>query len=384
MGSSFLMPKQIISGEHALEDSKTFLTTLGKKALLVTDAVMVKLGNTSLLTKVFDEAGISYIIYDGISGEPTDVMIERGLQIYLENHCDFLAAVGGGSPIDSMKAIAALVTNPGSISDYMGKVISNPVPPMVAVPTTAGTGSEATQFTIITDTKKDIKMLLKGAVLMPTLAIIDPKFTLTAPPAITAATGLDALTHAIEAYTSRKSQPLTETFAISAVKRIFTWLPIAFHNGNDVTAREQMSIAALEAGIAFNNASVTLVHGMSRPIGAMFHVPHGISNAMLLKECFTFALDGAYARFGTLGREIGVASETDSDESAAKAFLSAVCDICRECEIPTLAGYGIDKDAFFAVIDKMATDAIASGSPANTIKPVTKEDVTEIYRKLWE
>ena len=219
---------------------------------------------------------------------------------------------------------------------------------------------------------------------MPALAIIDPQFTMTAPPAITAATGLDALTHAIEAYTSRKSQPLTETFALSAVKRIFTYLPEAFHNGSNVTAREQMSIAALEAGIAFNNSSVTLVHGMSRPIGAMFHVPHGISNAMLLNVCFAFALDGAYDRFAALGREIGVSSEQESDADAANAFLSAVCGICKECEIPTLAGYGIDKEAFFAVIDKMAEDAIASGSPANTRKTVTKEDVVEMYKKLWE
>ena len=340
MGSSFIMPKQIISGEHALEDSKPFLAVLGKKALLVTDTVMVKLGNVALLTKALEEAGIDYVIYDGINGEPTDTMIDKGLQIYKENSCDF--------------------------------------------PTTAGTGSEATQFTIITDTKKDIKMLLKGAVLMPALAIIDPQFTMTAPPAITAATGLDALTHAIEAYTSRKSQPLTETFALSAVKRIFTYLPEAFHNGSNVTAREQMSIAALEAGIAFNNSSVTLVHGMSRPIGAMFHVPHGISNAMLLNVCFAFALDGAYGRFAALGREIGVSSEQESDADAANAFLSAVCGICKECEIPTLAGYGIDKEAFFAVIDKMAEDAIASGSPANTRKAVTKEDVVEMYKKLWE
>lgn len=383
MGSTFLMPKQIVSGEHALEDSKPFLSTLGKKALIVTDPVMVKLGNTALLTKAFDEAGIAYTVFDGITGEPTDTMIEQGLSVYKKNNCDFLAAVGGGSPIDSMKAIAALVTNPGTISDYMGKLISNPVPSMVAVPTTAGTGSEATQFTIITDTKKDIKMLLKGAVLMPTLAIIDPKFTLTAPPAITAATGLDALTHAIEAFTSRKSQPLTETFALSAVKRIFTWLPVAFHNGADVAAREQMSIAALEAGIAFNNSSVTLVHGMSRPIGAMFHVPHGISNAMLLKECFSFALDGTYERFAALGREIGAAGRKDTDEAAANAFLTAVCSICKECNIPSLAEYGIDREAFFSVIDKMATDAMASNSPANTIKQVTKEDIITIYQRLW-
>lgn len=384
MGHAFLMPKQIFSGANALNDSRAALSSLGKKALIVTDQVMVRLGNVALLTDVLEDAKISYVIYDGILGEPTDTMIEQGLAIYRAEQCDFLIAVGGGSPIDSMKAIAALVTNPGNISDYLGKTIECPVPPMAAIPTTAGTGSEATQFTIITDTKRNIKMLLKGAVLMPTLAVIDPQFTLTAPQGITAATGLDALTHAVEAYTSRKSQPLTETFALSAVKRIFTYLPQAFHNGSDVTAREQMSIAALEAGIAFNNASVTIVHGMSRPIGALFHVPHGISNAMLLKECFSFALDGAYDRFAVLGREIGVASASDSDETAANAFLQAICEICRECEIPTLSGYGIKKEDFFAVIDKMAADAIASGSPANTRKPVSVEDVVSIYRRLWD
>ena len=148
--------------------------------------------------------------------------------------CDFLVALGGGSPIDSMKAIAALVANGGNISDYMGKIIGGELPTTVAIPTTAGTGSEATQFTIITDTQKDVKMLLKGAVLMPDYAIIDPQFTMTAPPKITAATGLDALTHAAEAYTSKLAQPLSDTFALSAIKRIFKYLPVAFHDGKNV------------------------------------------------------------------------------------------------------------------------------------------------------
>jgi alcohol dehydrogenase class IV len=292
-------------------------------------------------------------------------------------------ALGGGSPIDSMKAIASLVENGGSISDYMGKIIDVNVPPMAAIPTTAGTGSEATQFTIITDTKKDIKMLLKGSVLMPKLAIIDPQFTMTAPPKITAATGLDALCHAVEAYTSRKAQTLSDTFAVSAVKRIFRYLPVAFHDGKNEEARVQMSVAALEAGIAFNNSSVTIIHGMSRPIGAMFHVAHGISNAMLMKECLGFALEGAYDRFADLGRAIGVAEETDSDPAASEKFLAALEAITKELEIPTLAEYGIEKDAFFAVIDKMAHDAMESKSPQNTRKVVTEEDVKAIYRKLW-
>lgn len=384
MGREFIIPEKIISGSKALEEAKAHLKELGCKALIVTDEVMVKLGNVDILVKALTEQGIDYSIFSGISGEPTDIMITAGLNCYRQEECDFLIALGGGSPIDSMKAIAVLSVNGGSISDYMGKTIRGKIPPMAAIPTTAGTGSEATQFTIITDTEKDIKMLLKGTVLMPDLAIIDPQFTMTAPAKITAATGLDALTHAIEAYISRIAQPLSDVFALSAVKRIFTWLPEAYHNGNDEKAREEMSLAALEAGIAFNNSSVTLVHGMSRPVGALFHVPHGISNAMLLKECLTFALDGAYDRFAVMAREIGAAGEKDSDEAAGKAFLEAVIGICKELEIPTLAEYGIDREEFLAVIDKMAADAMESGSPSNTRKEMAKEDVVEIYRRLWE
>ena len=215
-------------------------------------------------------------------------MNSKELECYRSNGCDFLIALGGGSPIDAMKAIGSVVSNGGCINDYYGKIIDKPTPPMIAVPTTSGTGSEATQFTIITNTQADIKMLLKGAVLMPDLAIDDPAFTLTAPQSVTAATGLDALCHAAEAYTSRMAQPLTDEFALSAVKRIFKYLPICYNEGQNIKAREQMSLAALEAGIAFNNASVTIIHGMSRPIGALFHVPHGISNAMLMYECFSY------------------------------------------------------------------------------------------------
>ena len=384
MAKDFIMPGKIISGSGALEQAGDQLNRFGTHALIVTDEVMIRLHNLARVTAVLDRAGITYSVYSGIGGEPTDAMIETGLNQYRTDNCDFLIALGGGSPIDSMKAIAAMSVNPGKISDYMGKEIAGSIPAMVAIPTTAGTGSEATKFTIITDTEKNVKMLLKGDALMPDLAVIDPQFTITAPPSITAATGLDALTHAIEAYTSRKAQPMTDVFAVSAVKRIFENLPRAFHDGNDVAAREEMSLAALEAGVAFNNASVTIVHGMSRPIGALFHVPHGISNAMLLKECMAFALDGAYGRFAALAKAIGVASEGAADKENAEKFLEAIDGICRELEIPTLAQYGIDREQFFAAMDKMATDALISGSPANTVKEVTKENILTIYENLWK
>ena len=383
MAREFIVPGQIISGSGALNMAEEVLKGLGKKALIVTDKVMIQLGNCAKVEAALKNQGVEYAIYSEIVGEPTDTMIENGLKLYKEEGCDFLVALGGGSPIDSMKAIGSLVINGGCISDYMGKVIDVEMPPMVAIPTTAGTGSEATQFTIITDTKKNIKMLLKGKVLMPSLAIIDPQFTMTAPPKITAATGLDALCHAVEAYTSRKAQTLSDTFAMSAVKRIFKYLPAAFKDGSNEEARVQMSVAALEAGIAFNNASVTIIHGMSRPIGARFHVAHGLSNAMLLKECLTFALEGAYDRFADLGRAVGVAVDTDSDKEASEKFLAAVEAITKELETPTLGEFGIDKDEFFKVIDKMAFDAMDSGSPQNTMREVTEDDVKQIYRNLW-
>lgn len=384
MAREFIVPGQIITGEGALTLSKGQLRGLGKKALLVTDQVMLQLGNAAKVEEALSGQGIASVVYADIAGEPTDTMIENGVKLYQKEGCDFLVALGGGSPIDSMKAIAALAANGGCISDYMGQPIEGKLPGMAAVPTTAGTGSEATQFTIITDTKKNVKMLLKGKVLIPDLAIIDPQFTMTAPPKITAATGLDALTHAIESFTSRKAQALSDSFALSAVKRIFRYLPIAFHEGDHVEAREQMAIAALEAGIAFNNSSVTVVHGMSRPIGALFHVPHGISNAMLLGECLAFARDGAEAKFAELGRAIHVAGETCTDTEASRKFLNAVGNICRELEIPSLREYGIEKGQFFDVIDKMAHDAMESGSPQNTWKEISKEDIKRIYRELWE
>ncbi len=383
MSHSFIMPKHVISGVNALEDGKNLIGSLGTKALVVTDEFMIKLGNLKYVEDVLKDLNIPYAVFSGITGEPTDKMIEAGYELYVNEKCDFLIALGGGSPIDSMKAIGAIAGNGGKITDYLGKVIEKPCPNMVAIPTTAGTGSEATQFTIITDTERNIKMLLKGAVLMPTLALIDPRFTMTAPPKITAATGLDALCHAAEAYTSRKHQPLSDIFALSAVERIFKYLPVAFKDGSNVEAREEMSLAALEAGIAFNNSSVTIIHGMSRPIGAMFHVAHGISNAMLIKECFSYVLDGAYDRFGALGRKIGVATDSDSDEQAAKAFLAAAIDLVKTCEIPSLEEYGIPKAEFEAVIDKMSEDAVFSGSPANTMKEIKLEDVKKIYHSLY-
>ena len=380
----FKTPEYTLIGSKALEEAKPYLKKCGKKALIVTGKHVVLSDMMEELKKALEEIGIAYFVFDGITGEPTNVMIDEGIAAYQENGCDFCIGIGGGSPVDSAKAIAAMITNEGKIADYNGKVIEKPIPPVVAIPTTAGTGSEATQFTVITDVEKDIKMLLKGGYLVPKIAIVDPAYTYSAPKSITAATGMDALTHAIEAYTSRKALPVTDTLAVSAVKRIMKYLPAAYKDGSDEKARYEMSVASYEAGICINNSTVTLVHGMSRPIGALFHVAHGISNAMLLTKCLAFALDGAYEKFANLGREIGAATAEDDDKTASEKFIEALNEICKICEIPTLLEYGIPKDEFFAHMEKMAHDALTSGSPGNTMKPISEQDIIEIYKKLWE
>lgn len=382
MATQFTLPQRTILGEQALESSKESIQRLGKKAFIVTGKVVTKMGTVDILTKYLTKWNITYQIFNDITGEPTDEMIEAGIKEYKKSGCDFFIGIGGGSPLDSVKAIAAMSVLGGRISDYMGIEIKGEFPPMVLIPTTAGTGSETTKFTIITDTKEGIKMLLKGDDLLPKLAIIDPEFTLTAPKNITSATGMDALTHAVESYTSRKANTLTDLYALSAIKRIFEYLPIAYEDGMNKKAREEMAIAAFEAGVCINNASVTLVHGMSRPIGALFHVPHGISNAMLIVECLSYVLDGCYDRFATMARTIGIAKDEDEDEKAAKAFMEALKVLCQQCEIPTLKEYGIKKEEFEALKDKMASDAMASGSPSNTRKEVKKEDLLNIYNQL--
>ncbi|WP_143319209.1 iron-containing alcohol dehydrogenase [Clostridium sp. HBUAS56010] len=383
MAAQFTLPGRTILGDNALKSSEEAIKKLGKKAFIVTGKIVTKMGTVSILTNYLDQWNVEYKIFNDITGEPTDEMILAGVKEYQESGCDFLIGIGGGSPLDSAKAIAAMAVLEGSIADYMGKEITGEFPPLVLIPTTAGTGSETTKFTIITDKEKGIKMLLKGEDLLPQVAIIDPEFTRTAPKSITAATGMDALTHAVESYISKKANPLTDLFALSAMKRIFQYLPLAYEQGSDSKAREEMSIAAFEAGVCINNASVTLVHGMSRPIGALFHVPHGISNAMLITKCLSYVTDGCYDRFSEMAKAIGVCDKSMGEKEASEAFLQALDQLCNRCGIPTLYEYGIKKEEFLAVAEKMAEDAMASGSPSNSRKEISKEDILTIYGSLF-
>ncbi len=384
MANLFFIPQYIISGENALKMSTEYLKSFGKKALVVTDEIMVKLGNVKKLTDALDEIEVSYVIYADINSEPTHTMIDDGVDLYKKEGCDFLIGIGGGSPLDSMKAIGAVVANGGSITEYMGKKIEQALPPTCAIPTTAGTGSEATKVSIITNTNTGVKMLLSDPKLMADIAVVDPVFTLTVPAGVTAATGVDALTHAIEAYTSLKAFSMSDIYAISAVKRIFENIYEVYTNGSNVNARREMAIAALEAGIAFSNASVTIVHGMSRPIGALFHVPHGLSNAMLLNVCLDYLKPGAVERLNQLAKAIGVYRPGMTPEEGADAFVVATKALLRTLNIQTPEEFEIDKDEFFKQIPKMSEDALISGSPLNTRRTPSKEDIMELYKQLWE
>ena len=384
MANLFFIPPTVVSGEGALAASMDHMKALGKKALIVTDKMMVDFGNVKKLTDGLDGAGIAYYVYPEINSEPICEMVDKGIELYKSEKCDFLIAIGGGSPIDTMKAIAAVYANGGNIREYVGKALDNALPNMCAIPTTAGTGSEATKVTIITNNETSVKMPINNPKLMVKLAVLDADFTMSAPPTITAATGVDALTHALEAYTSKKAFGMSDMYAISAIKRIYANLYEAFKNGANKEARTEMSIAAFEAGVAFSNASVTIIHGMSRPIGALFHVPHGMSNAMLLKTCLEFFKSGAIPQLCDLAKVIGVYKDGMTEEQGAEAFVAATIDLVKKVELKKTKDYNISKEEFFKYIPKMSKDAIASGSPGNTRRTPTEEDLMVLYEKFWE
>jgi alcohol dehydrogenase class IV len=261
--------------------------------------------------------------------------------------------------------------------------IPNPGAPLIAIPTTAGTGSECTKATVITDTNHNVKMMLSSPCVVPQVALIDPLLSLTTPPHLTSAVGVDALTHAIEAYISKRAQPITDALALRAIRMISDSLRQAWADGENVKARTEMMIAASIAGMAFSNSSVALVHGMSRPIGAYFHVHHGLSNAVLLLDVMEYSVVGAPDRFADIARAMGESIKALSPMRQADAAIAGVERLINDVEMPRLGEIGIDPDEFEAVADQMALDALASGSPANNPRLPTKEEIVALYRKCF-
>lgn len=379
MTFNFTTAPRTIIGENALIQSAPYLQELGKKALIVTGKIITKTGLAEKVTQVLSSLGIDSVIFNDLPGEPTDLMIMEGVKVFKSEKCDFIIGLGGGTPIDTAKAIAAMAVLPGKMIEYKGKELIGNFAPLVLIPTTAGTGSEVTRYFVFTNTETDEKLLYKGDSLLPKIAIIDYNYTISSPRSITLATGMDALCHAVESFTCRKANPITDMFCLDAVKRIFKYLPRACANGEDKEARENMSFAAYEAGVAINGSPTTIIHGMSRPIGACFHVPHGISNAMLAVECLRAVIEGCYDKFAELAIVIGAVKPGCDPKVGAEKFLEALEALTKELEVPTLKEYGLDLDKFAEMEDKMAGDSVASGSPANCWKVLSKDEQIKIY-----
>ncbi|MCL4498911.1 MAG: iron-containing alcohol dehydrogenase [Chloroflexi bacterium] len=348
----------------------------GGRALLVTDQNLVRLGHVEPVVASLREQGLEVTLFSEVNTEPTTEHVERGLAVLRREGCNVVMALGGGAPMDAGKAIAVMATNPGAMTDYMGQdKVPAPKLPLVCIPTTAGTGSEATRFTIITDPQTRVKMLIGSPFIIPTVSLVDYTLTMTCPQEVTAGSGVDAFIHALEAYISKRANPVSDALALSAMERVAKNIRRAWADGNDAVAREQMALGALEAGMAFSNASVALIHGMSRPIGAYFHVPHGLSNAMLLSAVTRFNQEAAAARLAAVAEVMGAGR-------TAPAAVRAIAVLCHDLEIPGVREYGIDPDKFMEAAPQMARDAIASGSPANNPRSATEDEIVALYRKV--
>ncbi|MGO2696085.1 iron-containing alcohol dehydrogenase [Bavariicoccus seileri] len=374
----------MVYGKESLEALGGITKSFGKRVFIVSDEMMASLGYLERVTELLEAEGLTTFSYLGANTEPTDVFVAEALALFHENNGEVIVTLGGGSCIDTAKAVAVLATNPGYIGEFMkDRIAENKPVPLIAIPTTAGTGSEATNVTVINDTTHDTKMMIKQSAFLPQVALVDPSLTFSSPQKVTAATGLDALCHAMESYFSKKTQPITKTFSLSAIKKIVTYIETAYHDGQNFEARNNMSLAALEAGLAFSNASVTLIHGMSRPIGALFHVPHGISNAMLLPAILDFTRDDAIQSLDEIARFLHP-ELNQSDEQLADLFIAEVKQLCQALEIPNLRQWGIDPETFERSLDKMASDALISGSPANNPRVPTHEEIMELYRTCFD
>lgn len=382
----FRTPGTIHYGRKAFEKVGVETAARGKKALIISDKVIQSLGFINECENFLLEEKVESVVYLGVESEPTDKYVDEALELFEKEQCDIIISLGGGSCIDTAKAVAVVQTNGGYIGDYMGgkKLAEKSPVPHISIPTTAGTGSEATDATIITNTTNNVKMMIKQPAFMPDVAIVDPYLTVSSPPSVTAATGVDALSHAIEAYVSRRAQPMTDMLALSAMEKIVGSIKAAYEDGNNISAREAMALGSLQAGMAFTNASVCLVHGMSRPIGALFHVPHGFSNAMLLPAVLEFSKEASISRLADLGRFFQPNTSNLSNEKAADIAVEAVKNLCLELKIPNLKGWGIDQAAFETAISKMAGDALASGSPQNNPKVPSKQEIEELYLKCYD
>lgn len=383
--SALFLPRALRVGAGALADLPEALAQLGLHApAIVTDPFLASTGALDRVLAALAAAGMTARSFCDVIPDPTVASVDAAVAFVAGGGHDCVIGFGGGSAIDTAKAVAVLAARGGTMRALKAPHQEDaPGLPIVAIPTTAGTGSEATRFTIITDDATDEKMLCAGLAYLPTLAIVDYELTLSKPFRLTADTGIDALTHAIEAYVSRRANPFSDGMAIAAMRAIWPNLRRVCEAPGDRAAREAMMVGSLQAGIAFSNASVALVHGMSRPIGAHFHVAHGLSNAMLLPVVTAWSAPDALARYADCARAMGVAVMGESDEAAVERLVAALRAINRDLQVPTPKSYGIDAARWTSLLPLMAEQALASGSPANNPRIPDAAAIAALYREAW-
>lgn len=386
MATQIMMPRTMRIGAGAIAEVGELATSLGaRRPLVVTDPFIVSTGVAAAVEGHLREAGLAPAVFSGTVPDPTTASLGAGVEAVRAHEADVLVAVGGGSPIDTAKALALLSAQGGEMRDYRApRVNHSPALPVIAIPTTAGSGSEATQFSVITDSENNEKMLCAGPGFLPVAAILDYELTLSKPPRLTADTAVDAMCHAIEAHVSRKANPFASSMALASLAGSGQTIRDVYADGTNRAGREALMTASLQAGIAFSNASVTLIHGMSRPIGGNFHIAHGLSNAMLLPIVTRFSLAGAEREYAQIARTLGAASPATGDEAAARMLVDWLTELCADLEVPSPASYGIDRADWERLIPTMTEQAIASGSPANNPVVPTPDEIQRLYALVFD
>lgn len=373
------LPTAIEFGHGAVKELAVHIAGLGgTKVLLVSDPGVQKAGMTGRLTEVLDRAGIPYVIYNDIEPDPDIEGVMRGKAIASAEVCDCVVGLGGGSSLDTAKAIGLMLGNGGHIRDYVGigKVPAKGAP-VIAVPTTAGTGSELTIWSVLSDKREKAKLSVGSAYNCPDLALCDPELTVSLPPHITAATGMDALTHALESFVNKATQPISEALSIQSMKLIARSLRTAVAQGDNLDARYDMLMASLIAAMAFNPTRLGLAHALAIPLGAHFHIPHGTVNAILLPEVMQYNLPGNAEKFRTIAQLFGMPVDHMPLWEAAEQAVIAVRRLKRDVGIgQTLSDYGVTEES----LDRIAAEAMTSGNvPVNPRKP-TLEDLKQLCR----
>ncbi len=377
----FGIPSFVHFGEGASKKLGEMAAGMGaKKAFVMYDKGVKAAGIVDGLIATLKAAGVEAVEFDGVLPNPPDTMVEEAAALARAANVDIVVAVGGGSSIDSAKAINILLTNPSPINQYDGiNTVKVPGKPLIAIPTTSGTGSEVTAFSIVTDTVRKKKMVIGGQFVGATIALADPLLTVGMPPKITASTGMDALTHAIEAYVSKGAMIPTDVLALKAIDLICNNIVKATKSGSDIEARSNMLLGSMMAGFAFTNAVLGLVHSIAHPLSAHFNLPHGVANAIGLPYVMEFNVPAATAKF----KDIAVAMAIDvtgmTDTDAAQAAVALVRNLNRELEIPTLKECGISREMF----DRLAEDALKEVSTFFNPRDPSKEDVLAILEKAY-